>query len=361
MLVGLIGAPNQGKSTFFNALTLAGAEVASHAFTTIKPNEGVAHVKVKSLREDESPQKGYSLNGYRFIPFKVLDVAGLVPGASEGKGLGNQFMNDLINADAFIIVVDVSGGTDEEGSSVEGHDPSRTVQFILDELDAWIYGILSKHWEAVRKKANPKKLLAEKLSGIGISEKHLEQAMSDDLHEFATNLRKLSKPFIIAANKIDKGGDWKKLEALGPVIPTTAVIELMLRKAAVEGFIDYVPGAKDFKILKELSTEQKQGLEFARKFLPTGIQDCINKVVFELLKLKVAYPVMNENKWTDAKGNILPDAFLIPEQATAIDLAYKVHTDIGDHFIRAVDCKTKKIVGKEHVLKDSDVIKIISK
>jgi len=364
MLIGIIGAPNQGKSTFFNALTLAGAEVASHAFTTIKPNEGVGHVRVKSLRDDENPQKGYSQDGWRFVPVKLLDVAGLVPGASEGKGMGNQFMNDLSSADAFIIVVDVSGESDEQGNSVKGHDPCKTVQSIIGEIDAWLFGIISKHWGSVNKKVNPKQLLAEKLSGLGIKPAHIEKAMNDDLELFAKKLRELSKPFIIAANKVDKGGDWKALEKLGPVIPTSAVIEFMLRKAHTEGFINYVPGSTEFKVLKKLSPEQEKGLNFTRKFLEkqgTGVQECINKVVFGLLNLKVAYAVQDDGKWTDGKGNVLPDAHLLPINATAVDLAYKVHTDIGSGFIKAVDAKTKKIIGKSHVLKNDDVIRIVSK
>jgi hypothetical protein len=362
MIIGLIGSPNQGKSTFFNALTLGKAEVASHAFTTIKPNEGVAYVKVTSLRDDESPVKGYSKDGYRFIPIKVLDVAGLVPGASEGRGLGNQFMNDLVNADAFIVIVDASGSSDEEGNVVEGHDPLINIKVVIDEIDNWIHNIILKHWLAVQKKKDSKKLLAEKLSGLGIKEEHIELAMKavgvSDLMVFSKQLRELSKPFIIAANKVDKGNELRK------GVPCSAVIELMLRKADKEGFINYVPGGSDFKVLKVLSPEQESGLGLAKRFLKsqsTGVQECINKVVFDLLKCRVVYPVQDKNKWTDVKGNILPDAFLMPQGSTALDLAYKVHSDIGEGFIKAVDCKTKKVIGKDHVLENSDVIKIISK
>ncbi len=362
MLIGLVGPPNHGKSTLFNALTLGNAEVSSHAFTTIRPNEGIAYVKVKSLKENEKPREGYVKNGWRFVPVKVMDVAGIVPGASEGRGLGNQFLNDLIKADALIIVVDGSGHTDEEGNPVEGYSPSKIVRFILDELDAWILGIVTKQWEAVRKKKDAQKQLAEKLSGIGIKENHIKEAMHliSDLPAFSRKLRELSKPFLVAANKKDMGCDCKSLKDY-KTVPVSAVIELMLKKADEEGFISYCPGSSDFKVLKEMSPEQEKGLSIAKKFMPTGVQQCINEAVFNLLGLIVVYPVQNENKWSDARGNVLPDAYLMPKGSTALDLAYRIHTDIGEGFIRAIDARTGKVLGKNYVLKNNDIIKIISK
>lgn len=368
MLVGVIGAPNQGKSTFFNALTLAGAEVSPRPFTTIKPNEGVAYVKVKRLRADESPVKGYVKGDYRFIPVRVLDVAGLVPGASKGRGLGNQFMNDLVSADAFIIVVDASGETDAEGNAVTNYDPASNVSFLLDELDSWLNNIVSSNWESVRKKDSPEKLLAEKLSGIGIRAEHIESAMKSvgvtDLMMFSKKLRELSKPFIITANKIDKPHRLDSLRKYGLVISASAAIEYALRKADKEGFIEYVPGGRDFKVIKQLSPDQERGLNYAGDFLKeqgTGVQECINAAVFELLKCRIVYPVQDEGKWTDAKGNVLPDSFLVEPDCTALKLAFKVHTSIGEGFIRAVDARTKRVLGKDYLVKDGDIIKIVSK
>lgn len=363
MIIGLIGAPNQGKSTFFNALTLGGAEVAPHPFTTIKPNEGVAYFKVKKLRSDERPVKGYTKGDYRFIPVRVIDVAGLVPGASEGRGLGNQFLNDLITADAFIIVVDSSGSTDMEGNPVINYDPTGNVTFILDELDKWFYSVVSSNWESVRKRPDAVKLLGEKLAGIGINAVHIKQALPliNDLSAFSKKLRELSKPFIVASNKCDKLS--KPINGFKSV-NTSAVIEFALRKADSDGFISYVPGEREFTVIKELSPEQDKALSYARSFLAkqsTGVCDCLNHVVIELLKCIVAYPVMDDNKWTDVKGNVLPDALLLPAGSTALDLAYKVHNDLGNGFIKAVDARTKKSLGREHVLSNGDVIKIFSK
>src|SRR3989344_4729327 len=119
MLVGLVGRPNSGKRTFFKVATLADVMIAPYPFATIKPNQGVAYVKIRDLAADfgkvSNPREGYVKKSIRFVPFDLMDVAGLVEGASNGKGLGNEFLNDLSNADAFIHVVDMSGGTNGEG------------------------------------------------------------------------------------------------------------------------------------------------------------------------------------------------------------------------------------------------------
>jgi len=124
MLIGLVGKPSCGKSTFFKAATLANVLIASYPFATIKPNHGIGHVKVDCLCKDFkvkcNPQKGYCVDGNRFVPVELMDVAGLVEGASEGKGMGNQFLDDLRQADAFIHIVDVSGETDEKARRQQG-------------------------------------------------------------------------------------------------------------------------------------------------------------------------------------------------------------------------------------------------
>jgi len=353
---------------------MAGALVSPHPFTTIKPNEGVGYVKVKCPKPNCNPVHGYCVNSNRFVPIKLLDVAGLVTGASKGRGLGNQFMNDLSTADAFIITVDASGGTDSEGNPAVNYNPVDTVKMILNEIDEWFAEVIKRQWEAVKKRTDgqTQKLLAEKLAGLGIREDHIKQSINyiNDIELFARKLRELSKPYLIAANKIDLSNSAVNIERLKKefkaiVKPVSALMELTLREADKKGFISYAPGEGDFKVLKDLSGEQSKGLDLIKSFLnnnkTTGVQDCINSAVFELLKMKVSYPVQDDNKWADSKGNVLPDALLLEGNATALDLAYKVHTSIGDGFIRAIDARTKKIIGKEQVLKDSDIIKIVSK
>src|SRR3970040_2190760 len=118
MLIGLVGKPSSGKSTFFKAATLAEVDIAPYPFTTIKPNHGVGYVKVDCIDKEMGvqcqPAHGFCLKGQRFVPVELMDVAGLVPGASEGKGLGNQFLDDLNQADVLIHIIDIAGSTNEK-------------------------------------------------------------------------------------------------------------------------------------------------------------------------------------------------------------------------------------------------------
>lgn len=386
MEVGIVGKPNVGKSTFFKALTLADAEIANFPFTTIKANIGVGYVRKDCVCRDFdvqcSPQNSSCVDGNRFISVKLIDVAGLVPGAHEGKGLGNQFLDDLRRADALIHVIDISGGTDEKGNVTEGFDPEFDIRFLEEEIDAWFYGILKRNWAKIsgKIKYDHKDLLKEltdQLSGLEVDEGDVKEAIlkaglegktdwSDvDLRNFSASLRKVSKPIILSGNKVDLDkGNFSRLAGEYSITPTCAEAELGLRRAVASDLIRYIPGDSDFQVLKEVNEKQKHALDFIRdnilkRFGSTGVQECLNTAVFDVLKQIVVYPVENENKLTDSKGNVLPDAYLISEGSTALDLAYKVHTDIGDKFIGAIDCRTKKKIGREHVLRDGDVIKIL--
>ena len=191
------------------------------------------------------------------------------------------------------------------------------------------------------------------------------------MFQLADYIRKTSKPMIIAFNKCDKAPDnlMQKKDELPEqyiVIPTSAESELALTNAADKGFIAYVPGSQSFNILKpeELSEKQMQALKYIQshvldKFGSTGIQKCIEAAV-KMLDLIVVYPVEDENHLTDKEGRVLPDAHLVPRGSTAKELAYKVHTDLGDHFIRAIDARTKRVIGADHVLQDGDVISIVA-
>jgi len=393
MLLGLVGKPSCGKSTFFKAATMAEVAIASYPFTTIKPNHGVGYVKIDCIDKEFgvqcNPNHGFCIKGKRFVPVEILDVAGLVPGASEGKGLGNQFLDDLRQADVFIHILDVSGTTDEGGKKTENYNPEKDIAFLEEELDKWYYNLLVKAWKSfVRKVEQEKQKFSESVvkqfSGLKVKEEQVKNVLlksnfpeksstwnSDDLMKFASALRRESKPMIIAANKIDlekSQENYERLKAKFPhliFIPSSADSELALREAAKAEMIEYVPGEKDFRIKGNLNEKQKGALESIKKNVlenfetGTGIQAILNYAVFDLLRYVAVFPA-SATKLKDSKGNILPDCFLMPPNSTALDFAYFLHTDFGKNFIRAVDARTKKILGKNYQLKNCDALEIIT-
>lgn len=397
MLIGLVGKPSVGKSTFFKAATLAEVAIASYPFTTIKPNHGVGYVKVDCIDKEFGvqcqPAHGFCINHKRFVPVDIVDVAGLVPGASEGKGLGNQFLDDLREADVFIHIIDASGKTNEEGKELgenETYDVSRDIKFLEDELNNWYYGIFMKVWKSFVRKSeiedvNFPQAVAKQFSGLKVNEEQIKSVIRNlgfkekpiqwnekQIKQFTSGLRKESKPMIIAANKVDtpEGHEnFQKLRADFPnllIVPCSADSELALRQAAKAGLIEYVPGENDFKILKELTEEQKNALEKIRKnvlskFLErTGVQSVLNSAVFGLLKYIAVFPA-GATKLKDSKGRTLPDCFLMPPGSTALDFAYFLHTDFGKNFIRAIDARSKKTLGKDYKLQHRDALEIISR
>lgn len=349
-------------------------EISDRVFTTIKPNVGIGYVTqecpCKKLKVKCNPKNSQCINGTRMIPVKLWDVAGLIPGAHAGKGLGNKFLNDLVRADVLIHIVDTSGRTDSEGNPTENHDPCEDIKFLENEIDLWFTEVIKRNLEKI--KDNKKKMGI--LAGIGIREEHIELAVARVGYEpekLAKELRELSKPILIAANKIDlevAGKYLGKMIETFPnlvIIPCSAEAEITLRTASKNNIIDYIPGSNSFKIKKELNEQQKKALDFIKKnvlekYGSTGIQECLNKCVFDFLKYIAVYPVENENKFTDSKNNVLPDVYLMPPDSTVLDLAFKIHTDIGKNFIGAVDARTKKRISGDTKLKNGDIIKIQS-
>jgi len=396
MIIGIVGKANVGKSTFFKAATLAEVEIANYPFTTIKKNEGVGFVSLDCVDRDFNvqcqPNHGYCLQGKRFVPVKLIDVAGLVPGASSGKGLGNQFLDDLREADCLLHIVDASGSSDENGEPLPpgSRNPVEDVLFLEAELDAWYLNIFKKVWKSFITKAKQEKIeaskaIAKQFSGLKVSEQLVKQVIKElslsedlatwteqDLASFASALRKASKPMLIVANKADVSIAKQNIEELKSrfeykVIPCSAEAELALKEAAKKELISYVPGAGDFKVLKPegLSNEQLKALEFIKdKVLKvygnTGVQQALNTAVFELLKYIAVFPVANA-KLQDNNGKVLPDCFLVPENTTALQLAFKIHTDLGENFIKAIDVKTGRVLGKDSVLQHRSVIEIVVK
>jgi hypothetical protein len=146
----------------------------------------------------------------------------------------------------------------------------------------------------------------------------------------------------------------------------SAAGELALRNAAQAGLIRYLPGDPSFTVLKgdSLSPQQKAGLDriaaLMKKFGGTGVQQAVDNVIRELLGLIVVYPVEDEHKFSDSKGRVLPDAFLMKKGSTPRDLAFMVHTDIGKGFLYAVDARTRMRIKDTHPLAHGDIVRIIS-
>jgi ribosome-binding ATPase YchF (GTP1/OBG family) len=395
-LLGVVGKPNTGKSTFFSAATLAPAEIANYPFTTIKPNRGVGYVRTPCVHEEfgvkDNPSNSLCLDGVRLIPVELIDVAGLVPGAWEGRGLGNQFLDELRRADALIHVVDASGGTDCEGRLCKPgeHDPLEDVRFLEREITMWMASMLKKDWAKLARSAEAESkdiymMLEERLSGLAIKRSHIFDATrkaglnadkptawsDEDFLRFVDTLRRVSKPMLIVANKIDLPTAEANLERLRKldytVIPCCSEAELALRRAAEKQLIDYKPGDCNFEITQpeKLSPSQTKALEIIREKIllkngSTGVQDAVNTAYFKLLSMIAVYPVEDLEHLADHNGRVLPDVYLVHYGTTAHQFAYLIHTELGESFIYAMDARGRKRIGEDAVLKDGDVISIVS-
>lgn len=383
--LALAGKPNCGKSTFFKAATMAHAEIANYPFTTINPNFGVAYVRTKCPCKELHLTCGQCVDGNRFVPVNMIDVAGLVPDAHKGKGLGNQFLDHLRQADAILHIVDASGGTDCEGNpvGVGSHDPTEDIRFLGIEMTMWVYGILNKHWAKLNRQAQVKGFsiyhgIAEVFPGLGITPDDvrdvelalridLVHARMEDLVPFCAEIVKISKPMLVVGNKFDEAPEALRTKlGAGKIAFASAASELALRNAAAAHLINYLPGDPAFTVANEgaLSAAQKAGLakiaDVMKQCNGTGVQQAINRAVFELLDMIVVYPVEDENHYCDKKGQVLPDAFLMKKGSTPHDLAFQVHTDIGKGFLYAIDARTKMRIKESHPLKDGNIIRIVS-
>ena len=388
--IGLLGKANVGKSTFFSAATETPVASGNFPFTTIEPNVGVAYVKSDCACKhfEIKHENELCVNGTRFISVKLIDIAGLVPGAHEGKGLGNQFLDDARQAEVLIHVVDIAGTTDIQGQPVPvgTHDPLEDVAFVQEEFDQWFTDILKREWDKITREIDQKRAkltdgIAKRFSGLGIKDYQVQDVLQklglisinpkewkdSDIQTFAKELRNNTKPMIIAANKADLCKDLDIIKKISDdVIPCSAETELLLRKASKAGIVNYSPGNSDFTIPagKELPLPQQKALDLVKsvfsKISSTGVQKILNIAVFDSLNFITVFPVEDETKLTNKDGVILPDAKLLPQDSTAKDLAGLIHADIAKGFLHAIDCKTKQRISGDQKLKNGDVIKIVS-
>ncbi|MFX1531448.1 MAG: YchF-related putative GTPase [Promethearchaeota archaeon] len=397
--IGIIGKPSSGKTTFLNATCLTHAKVSELPFTTIEPNKGVAYVRTncicKELNVEDNPKNSICLEGFRFIPINMLDVAGLVPDAHKGKGLGNKFLTDLVKADVLLHIVDISGSLDKSGNivSMGKSDPFEDIVFLENEINLWFKDIIEREdWSKFTKGISTEKrkvleALYERLSGMSVNKTQIIQALKDsnldtknptiwndlDILKFSETLRIISKPILIVANKIDKEISEKNLIELkskynGPILPCSALAEHLLREYHENKIITYIPGSIDFKIIQkqkltsqELETLNKIKEKILIPYEGTGVQNILNYASNNIGNQICVYPVSDVNTFSDNKGNVLPDAFLVKKGTRLRDFVRdKIHSEIAENFMFGIDAKTKKRLGENYELQDKNVIKIVT-
>lgn len=397
LTIAIIGKTNTGKTTLFNAATLLNAKISNFPFTTKKPNIGTAYVcdicVCKELGVKDNPLNSACIDGWRYVPVKLVDVPGLVKDAWKGRGLGNQFLSAIGQADALIHVVDASGSIDADGKITQpgsGNPVSDAID-IETEIYRWIADIIDRNRESIIHETASSSLadiLEKSLSSLKVHPSQTLQAMEkaelkkvafkkwtlDQTTKFAAFLLPIIKPSIIIANKMDIFTSEKYFEILTKyygrslVAASSAEAELVLRRAQKKGLLQYTPGQEKFRIKEnaKLTPKQKAALNYIEKrvmgkWFNTGIQQALNTVVFKLLKTNMVYPVSDEQKFTDHHANVLPDVHLMPDGTTPIDLARSIHTTLAENYILAIDAKTGIRLPRDYNLRHKDIIKIVTR
>lgn len=396
--IGLIGKTNAGKTTLFNSMTLLSGEISNYPFTTKTPETGVANVVTlcvhKEFNVQDNPSNSRCEDGWRFVPVEVTDLPGLIKGAWMGKGLGNQFLSVAAQSDALLHVVDASGSVDKDGRITEPGtgDPLADFADVELELVLWYVKLFTSNMSKIGKLAKMpgyglSDAVAEVMQGIGVRKEHVSRALNEamldekdfenwnerDIQNFCWVLRDVSKPTLIIANKMDlpfAAENFQKLREKHKglmVVPTSGEAELTLRRAEAKGLIKYVPGEERFEILRpqDLNDAQRSALAYIRRkvfgeYLRTGVQFALNIAVFKLLKMNAVYPVADPDRLTDKNGKVLPDVYLLPAGATVADLAKAIHSDLAKGLLYAVDVRTRLHLPTNYVLRDRDVLSIVS-
>jgi ribosome-binding ATPase len=395
--IGLIGKTNTGKTTFFNAATLGSAEISNYPFVTKQPNVGNASAITLCVHKElgvlDSPRNSKCIDGWRFIPIELVDLPGLIKGAWEGKGLGNQFLSIAAQSDALLHIVDASGSIDASGRIAEAGtgDPVADIADIEEEVIMWYLKLLEGNYDKISRSVNSSNDIVSSITeifrGIGVREDHVKYALRvnelenikfDDFNpenrrNFCWSLREISKPTLIVANKVDLPVATENFRRLREeykdsiIVPTSADAELTLRRAQARGLIKYLPGDERFEMTNQssLNDKQKWALNFIRKdvlneYMRTGVQFAINVAVFKLLRMNTVYPVADPTKMSDRSGNVLPDVYLMKTGSTVKDLAEDIHTDLAKGLLYAIDVRDGLRLPTSYHLKDRDILSIVS-
>jgi ribosome-binding ATPase len=395
--IGLIGKTNTGKTTFFNSATLATADISNYPFTTKMPSTGNANAITlcvhKEFNLQDNPKNSRCIDGWRFIPIELVDLPGLIKGAWEGKGLGNQFLSIAAQSDALLHIVDVSGSIDAAGRIAEpgSGDPVADIGDIEEELVMWYVKLLEGNRDKISRAINSGidiiSAITDVFRGIGVKEEHVKLSLREnnledhnfdelgpqEIKDFSWSLRDLSKPTLIVANKVDLPSATDNFKRLREeykdiiIVPASADAELTLRRAANRGLIHYFPGDERFEIKDQsvLTDKQRWALNFIRKdildeYMRTGVQFAINVAVFKLLRMNAVYPVAEASKLSDRSGNILPDVYLMKSGSTVEDLAKEVHSDLAKGLLYAIDIRDGLRLPTTYEIKDRDILSIVS-
>ena len=395
--IGIIGKTNTGKTTFFNAVTPSISEVSNYPFTTKKPNAAQGQVQAlcvcRELGVNDKPRNSKCIDGWRFIPIEIIDLPGLIKGAFAGRGLGTQFLNVVAEADALLHVVDASGSVDQEGKITQPGqgNPVIDVYDIEEEMILWFKVAVDRALQRVKKKwfkpATFDKAMTKELVGIGVKADHVTRALDEtglseknpkswkdeDSRGFSESLRNISKPTLIVANKMDLAYSETNFERLREefksqiVVRVSSEAEVALNRAKEAGFVEYVPGEETFRVIDEsrLTKDQAWALAYVEqkvltKLMRTGVQFALNAAVFKLLGMNAVYPVEDPKNLSDKKGNILPDAYLVPKEYAAKDLAREIHSDLAKNMIHAIDARNGLRLPQDYQLRDRDVISIVT-
>jgi ribosome-binding ATPase YchF (GTP1/OBG family) len=394
--IGIIGKTNTGKTTFFNACTLLQTEVSTYPFTTKRPNRGIAYVRTicvcRELGVQDRPRNSKCIDGWRFIPVELIDLPGLIKGSWKGRGLGTQFLSVASQADALLHVVDASGAVDRNGKLTRPGlgSPVSDVYDIEEELTRWFTRIVDKSISKVAHQLREKavdRAVFKALAGLKVRPDQIQRSLreteltdldlkmwkDDDIERFAAKIREISKPTMIIANKMDLPYAEQNYKRLGQefgralVIPCSADAELALRRAEEKGHIRYAPGEETFQVLAptKLTREQTRALAYVQqrvftRWIRTGVQFALNSCVFKLLNMNCVYPVEDETKFSDKKGNVLPDVILVPYNATLSDVARHIHSELAQTVIHGIDARTGVRLPADYIVRDRDVIKVVA-
>jgi len=374
LTVGLYGKPSTGKSTFFSAVTKKVVTIAEHPFSTTTSDEGIAYVSDTCPCTEFSitcnPANGtYCQSGTRFVPIKIIDVPGVIGGAHAGKGLGKQSLSALNKVDGLIYLLDLTR-----------EDCIEDFELLKNEYILWVTNILNKNWRGISKEVagmrRPLDLVIQThLNTFNIDPRYVKIMLEDlprNPYDWTGNTIKLfseriwaKKKYVIAANKADLCLDQLGvIEALQKkygrkVLPVSSLSELILIRRQETGDVRYVRGSNNFTVLKNRDEELSRIERTMAVLGGTGVQACLNNLVFDELEQILAYPVENIDRLDDSRGRVLPGPYLMPQHSTLADFARRVHTEISEGLLFGVDARHRRRIGKQTPLQQNDIIKLV--